>query len=175
MSANQDLEVVTEGKHIRLVRRNGWEFVQRRQVSGTVGIIAVTVDRKLVLIEQYRAPVGKRVIEIPAGLAGDIAGQENESLAIAAARELEEETGFVADRMEQVGEGVASAGITDELITLFRATGVRRTGAGGGHAGEEIVVHEVPLDQVESWIAQKQQDGLLVDLKIYSALYFARR
>src|SRR5436190_21784999 len=89
-------EVLYEGKFRRYVRRGGWEYVARRNVTGIVGIIAVTDDGKLVLVEQFRPPVGKNVIEIPAGLAGDVAGSEHEALAEAARRELLEETGYEA-------------------------------------------------------------------------------
>jgi len=95
-------EILCDAKYLRLVRANGWEFVQRKNVSGIVGIIAVTSDRKLILVEQYRPPVGKNVIEIPAGLAGDSPTTRNEDLALAAMRELEEETGIAGVFLEQL-------------------------------------------------------------------------
>src|SRR6266536_1446374 len=76
-------EIIAEGKHVQFLRRGGWEMVRRRNVSGIVGIVAVTDDRKLILVEQYRPPVGKRVIEIPAGLAGDVEGHQDEALEVA--------------------------------------------------------------------------------------------
>src|SRR5436305_7986631 len=104
MSESQD-RVIAEGKHIRLVARGKWEFAERKKVSGIVGIVAVTDDRKLILVEQFRAPVNARVIEIPAGLAGDIEGSEDEALEIAAKRELSEETGYEAKTMNRLTEG----------------------------------------------------------------------
>jgi ADP-ribose pyrophosphatase len=165
---------VFEGKHIRLVKQGKWEFAQRKGVSGIVAILAVTDDLKLVLVEQFRMPVGKNVIELPAGLAGDVAGSETEELATAAARELMEETGYEARDMTYLAVGVPSAGITDEVITLFRATGLRKTGEGKGDGSEQITLHEVPLAQVEQWLEQKVKEGHLIDLKVYSGLYFAR-
>src|SRR5215217_8780485 len=103
-------ETLAEGKFIQLVRQGTWEYATRKGVSGIVGIVAVTDDGKLVLVEQDRPPVGKRVIELPAGLAGDAAGKEKEDLAEAARRELLEETGYEADNWAQVAEGAASAG-----------------------------------------------------------------
>src|ERR1700759_4607932 len=99
MSEPSEPTTVYDGKYIRMVKRGKWEYAARKGVSGIVAIIAVTDDGKLVLVEQYRAPVGKRGIELPAGLAGDVAGQEDEELAAAAGRELLEETGYEASRM----------------------------------------------------------------------------
>src|SRR5205807_4359276 len=139
-----------------------------KNVSGIVGIVAVTNDRKLILVEQFRPPVGKNVIEIPAGLAGDRPSSKNEDLAIAAARELEEETGYRASRMIELGAGTASAGLCDEIITLFRAEELEKVHGGGGDESENIIVHEIPLDQVESWLREQTAQDKLVDLKLYS-------
>ena len=174
MPAN-DVETVADGKHIRLVRRGRWEYVTRKSVSGIVGIIAVTDDGKLLLVEQDRPPVNGSVIEIPAGLAGDIAGHETEALATAAERELLEETGYQATAMEYLTQGTASAGITDEVITLFRATGITRMGPAAGDGGEQITVHEIPLAGIDAWLDAQRQAGKKIDLKVYAGLYFAKR
>ena len=174
MSQRSDLEIVSDGKHIQLVRRGGWEFARRKGISGIVGVLAVTEDRKLVLVEQHRPPVGARVLELPAGLAGDAKGHEQEDLADAARRELFEETGYEARSVERVAAGAASAGMTDEIITLFRATGLTKTGEGTGDETEDITVHEVPLAGVVDWLAAREREGKLVDLKVYCGLYFAR-
>jgi ADP-ribose pyrophosphatase len=171
--AQEPKKILYDGKHIRLASIGRWEFAERKKVTGIVGIIAVTDDGKLLLIEQYRAPVGKIVIEIPAGLAGDIEGQETEELATAARRELLEETGYEADEMIYLADGAASAGMVDEVITLFRATGVRKTGAGEGDGGEQITTHAVPLGEVMAWLDAQKRAGKMVDLKVYGALYFA--
>src|SRR5437763_3303193 len=141
-------ELVYEGKHVRLVRRGTWEYVTRKKTTGIVGIIAVTEEGKLLLVEQPRAPIGVNVVELPAGLAGDVAGQEAEELANAAHRELLEETGYAAEKMEFLADGTASAGITDEIISLFRATGLRKVGAGEGDGSEQITLHEIEVDRV---------------------------
>jgi ADP-ribose pyrophosphatase len=169
-----DTTTLYDGKYIRMVRQGKWEFVQRKNLSGIVGIVAVTDDRKLVLVEQYRPPVGKNVVELPAGLAGDVAGSEQEDLADAARRELLEETGYEAKEMTYLAAGAASAGIVNEVITLYRATGLKKTGAGAGDGDEKITTHEVPLVDVERWLAAQVAAGKLVDLKVYSGLYFAR-
>ena len=167
-------EILCDAKYLRLVRANGWEFVQRKNISGIVGVVAVTDDKKLILVEQFRPPVGKNVIEIPAGLSGDTPNSRNEDLSLAASRELEEETGYRAARMTQVASGTASAGLCDEIITLFRAEDLQKVSEGGGDETESIIVHEIPVDAVEDWLKLQISQNKLVDLKVYSALYFAK-
>jgi ADP-ribose pyrophosphatase len=144
-------------------------------VTGIVAIVAVTEGKKLILVEQFRPPLQKRVIELPAGLAGDVPGAEEEELAVAAQRELEEETGYTAKTMKLAATGVPSAGLCDEIISIFVAEGLMKTGDGGGDASEDIVVHEVPVDHVLAWLEQKQKEDMLVDLKVYTGLCFVQR
>src|SRR3954467_3378014 len=108
-----DATILYDGKHIQLVKQANWEFAKRKNLTGIVGIVAVTDDGKLVLVEQFRPPVGKRVIELPAGLAGDSGGTEGEDLAVAAKRELLEETGYEAKQWTRLVDGAASAGMTN--------------------------------------------------------------
>jgi len=165
--------VLAEGKHLRLARIGTWEYCERRNISGIVCLVAVTDRAELVLIEQFRPPVDCRVIELPAGLAGDIPGQETEELAAAARRELLEETGYEAGALERLTEGPTSPGFGSERITMFLARNVRRVSEGGGDSSESIVVHHVPLKQVPDWLEEKQRAGIPCDPKIYAALYFA--
>ena len=164
-----------EGKYIRLVQQGKWEFARRRNTSGIVGIVAVTDDGRLLLVEQFRPPVGKPVIELPAGLAGDVAGQEAEELATAAKRELLEETGYAARELEAVASGPPSAGLSDEVITLFVARGLTKAGPGAGDGSEQITLHEVPVGEAHAFVDRKARDGCLVDLKVFAGLYFAQR
>src|SRR5438067_11911865 len=108
----KNTQIVCDAKHIQLVRQGKWEYVVRKGICGIVGIVAVTEEGKLLLVEQPRVPVGGNVIELPAGLAGDVAGSEVEDLAVAARRELLEETGIEAARRAYLAEGPASAGIS---------------------------------------------------------------
>jgi ADP-ribose pyrophosphatase len=168
-------ELIHEAKWLRLVRRGRWEYVQRT-VGGTAAqIVALTEAGELVLIEQPRPAVGGRVIELPAGLIGDIAGAEDEAPELAAARELEEETGFAPERLERLATGTSSAGLSDERQIFFRAFGLKKVGEGGGDEHEDITVHLVPLAEVETWLAAREREGLVIDLKVWSGLYFARR
>jgi ADP-ribose pyrophosphatase len=166
-------QVLAEGRFARLVAQDGWEWVERTNVSGAVVVVAITADGRLILVQQHRIPLGRPVIEMPAGLAGDLAGSETEELAEAARRELLEETGFEAARMEYLAAGPASAGLSNEMYTLFLAADARRVGPGGGDSAENIQVHLVPLGQVPQWLEERRRLGLLVDPRIYAGLYFA--
>ena len=172
---NNEPTEVYRGKYLALMARDRWEYVRRVRSSGVVGIVAVTEAGELILIEQFRPPLQARVLEIPAGLSGDIAGEEHESLETAARRELEEETGFEAELMERVTSGPSSAGLSSEVMTIFRARGLRRTGQGGGDASEDIVTHLVPLDQVPDFIADRARAGVFVDPKVWAALALSQR
>ena len=163
--------VLAEGRFLRLIRRGRWEFVQRTNNSGVVGIIATTDDGRLVLVEQWRPPVGKRCIELPAGLVGD--EDPAEEAAVSAARELEEETGYRARSMQYLTEGVSSAGLTGETLMLFRAKGLEKVHEGGGTEGEKIQVHAVPLEEVPAFVRRRISEGLAVDMKVWTALWFA--
>lgn len=164
-------QVLHAGRHITLSARNGWEFVSRNTHRPAVGIVAITDDERIVLIEQYRPPVGRRVVELPAGLAGDIAGHEGEALLLAAQRELLEETGYAASRWTELGVGYSSPGITDESIVLFLAEGLQKVEAGGGDGTESITIHEPPVANVAEWLATH---GVAVDLKLWAGLFAAQ-
>jgi ADP-ribose pyrophosphatase len=112
---------------------------------------------------------------LPAGIVGDEPGGSSESLSDAARRELLEETGYTADHIETLTSGPASSGLTSEVVTLLRASGLKRVSAGGGVAHENITVHEVPLSQVHGWLAARANEGLLIEPKIYAGLYFLER
>ena len=163
------------GKFLALVKEGHWEYADRTNASGAAIIVAVTQDQKLVLVEQYRIPVHARTIELPAGIIGDEPGGSGEAQAEAAGRELTEETGFEAGRIEELTRGPASSGLTSETVTLFLATQLRRNGPGGGVAHEDITVHEVPLVEVQEWLQAKANSGLLIDPKVYAGLYFVGR
>jgi ADP-ribose pyrophosphatase len=168
-------KTLADGKYVRLVDRAGWEFAERKGISGIVVIIPVTDAGELILVEQMRPAVGKPVIELPAGLAGDEAGKENEPLSRAAERELIEETGYEAQEMRFVTRGPPAAGITSEVVTFFVALGLRKVGEGGGVDNEDIRTHVIPLAEVEQWLIDAQSGDVLVDPKVYAGIYFAKQ
>jgi ADP-ribose pyrophosphatase len=168
-----DSEVLAEGRFLRLVRRRGWEYAERRDVRGIVVLVAVTPQQELLLVEQHREAVGGTVIELPAGLAGDEPGIEQESLEEAAARELREETGWEASAWERLSAGPPTAGVSNEVVTLMRARGLVRHGDGGGAGDERITVHAVPLADVAGWLRDREAGGTLVDPKVWAGVWFA--
>jgi ADP-ribose pyrophosphatase len=172
--SNADKKIEWEGNYIRAVTRGRWEYVERKNITGIVGMVPVTDDGKLVLVEQHRPAVGGKVIELPAGLVGDIEGQRDEPMETAAARELVEETGYRAGKMQRVCSGVGSAGITSEEMTFFLATELEKVAPGGGDDSEDIIVHEVPLGEVPAYLDSCRARGMIIDLKIYAGLYFCR-
>ena len=167
-------KIIGQGKYLKLVNDNGWEYAERNKVSGIVAIIALTRTGKVLLTEQYRPPVKKRVIELPAGLAGDIEQFDGESLETAARRELLEETGYEARGMKRLCGGPISAGFGTEILTFFRATGLKKVDQGGGDDSEEIVVHEVPLKTVKSWLLKQESETTTIDPKVFTGLYFLK-
>jgi len=168
-------QTLAEGKHLRLVSRGHWEYAERTVASGAVMIVPVTPAGRVIFVEQYRIPLGQVAIELPAGLVGDILGDAGEPLATAAERELIEETGYAAERLEMVGTFSTSAGLTNETVTLFVAHGLRRVGTGGGDSHEQITVHEVPLADVDRWLQSQVAAGRVIAATVYTGLYFARR
>jgi ADP-ribose pyrophosphatase len=178
--------VLASGKYLRLVAQAHWEFAERVNATGAVAILALTDDRRLVLVEQYRIPVGCSVIELPAGLVGDVPDERSAAaqpsaesaameLADSAHRELLEETGYDASAMRLLGGGPTSAGLSNEVVTFFDATGLRKVDAGGGVEHERIIVHELPLNELDAWLDKRAAEGLMIDPKIYAGLYLLQR
>ena len=165
-----ELESVYEGQHLSMARRGHWEFATRNTKKPVVGIVAITDTQHVVLVEQHRPPVGHKVIELPAGLVGDIAGSEDEALLEAAKRELLEETGYTASKWSELVSGYSSPGLTDESIVLFLATGLKKTGPGGGDESEDIQVHEVPMAGIIEWLNKSEAR---LNLKLLAGLYAA--
>jgi ADP-ribose pyrophosphatase len=167
--------ILHTGKFLTLIKAGHWEYVDRVHGKGVALIIGVTTEKKLLLVEQYRIPVHARTIEFPAGIIGDEPGDTHEASVAAARRELLEETGYAAGRIEAVTTGPSCSGITSERVTLFRAFDLHRTGKGGGVANEDITVHEIPLAEVVAWLAAKANSGVLIDPKIYAGLFFVTK
>ncbi len=169
---NENEAVLYEGKYKTLLIKNGWEYTRRNNCKGIVAVLAVTAENNLVFVEQYRVPVGSKVIEFPAGLVDDYKDRPEESFQKAAARELEEETGYRAEEMIYLAEGPAACGTSTEIIHLYQATHIKKVGPGGGDASECIKVHEIPLAGVDGWLKNMQEEGFLIDPKIFAGLYF---
>ncbi|WP_260923361.1 NUDIX hydrolase [Novosphingobium sp. 9] len=174
LDAEVPRETMWQGKFIAAYTQGRWEYVGRARGIRAAVILAVDEDesgeRHVILVDQYRVPLGRRCLELPAGLVGDTAGSEGEDAAKAAARELEEETGYRAARMENLGEFYSSPGMVSESFTLFRAHGLEKVGAGGGVEDEDIRVHRAPLASISQTIADFREAGYAMDVKLLMAL-----
>jgi len=175
MNTDNERRVLAEGKFLRLVAQSGWEWVERTNATGAAVMAAVTDDQRLVLTEQYRIPLGCRVLDLPAGLVGDDAAAAGEAIIDAGRRELFEETGYEGGQWQFAVHGPASPGLTTEAYSLFIVRGAKRTGPGGGDYRENIEVHSVPLVELDEWLDAKRQSGVVVDPKIYVGRYFLER
>ncbi len=171
---DEHIEILKEGKYIRLLRRGDWEYVQRVNCSGIVIIVAMTDDQKLLFVRQYRAPVNSDVIEFPAGLVNDGCSQCEETAAEAAKRELLEETGYEAGELIQVFSGPGGAGASSDILTFFLARKIHKVSDGGGDESERITAYEIPLLEVEAWLKTMAEHGIPADPKIYAGLYFLK-
>lgn len=152
-----------QGRYIVAKKVGPWEFVGRARDIQAAVILAVD-GGDVILVEQYRVPLGRRCLELPAGLVGDDA--PGEGVAATAARELEEETGYRPARIEELGVFHSSPGMVSEGFTLVRATGLTRVGDGGGEGDEQITVHRVGLADIAPFVAARRADGVAVDVKL---------
>ena len=156
-------ELMWEGKFVRAFRRGKWEYASRARDIGAVVILAEH-EGQLILVEQPRVAPDCRCIELPAGLVGD--EDPDATIDATAVKELEEETGFTADRIERLGEFYSSPGMLSEGFTLVRAHGIRKIGEGGGDHNEDIKVHLVPRADIPNFLEQKRAEGFGIDAKL---------
>ena len=167
-------EILYDGDWLRMRRRGHWEYVERVHGEGmAVIVIASTPEDRVLFVEQFRVPLGARTIEMPAGLVGD--EHDGDTLAAAARRELVEETGWEAGRVEVLLVGPTSSGMSSERIAFVRATDLRRVGRGGGIGDEAIIVHEVPRAEAPAWLMRKREEGYELDLKLWAGLWMLER
>lgn len=161
------IETRWEGRFVTVKQQGNWEYVARSRGIHAAVILAIdtaTDGRHVVLVEQYRVPLKRNCLELPAGLVGD--DSSGEAAEVAAARELEEETGYRAATWRTIGEFYSSPGMVSESFTLLVATGLTKVGDGGGVGGEDIVVHRVPLDGIEDFVAAKRAEGCGIDVRV---------
>jgi ADP-ribose pyrophosphatase len=162
-------ELMCEGRFVRLLKRDKWEYASRTRNIGAVVVIA-EYEGKIILVDQPRVGPDCRCIELPAGLVGD--EDPNISVESTAIKELEEETGYTADRVEVLGEFFASPGMLSESFSLVRVDGVRKIGEGGGDENEDINVHLVARADIPNFLEQKRAEGFGIDVKLLIFLGF---
>ncbi|MEO9129961.1 MAG: NUDIX hydrolase [Sphingomonas sp.] len=160
---SEPIETPWEGRFIAVKTQGKWEYVSRTRGIQAAVILAIDAG-DVILVEQYRVPLGQRCLELPAGLVGD--EDEGESVETSAARELEEETGYRPARVENLGVFYSSPGMVSEGFTLVRASDLTRVSDGGGVVGEDITVHRVPLAGLVDFVAAKRAEGVAVDVKM---------
>lgn len=160
---DEPAETVWSGKYLTAKKRGTWEYVSR--AGGIRAAVILAIDAgEVILVEQFRVPLGRPCLELPAGLVGDV--DASESVELSARRELEEETGYRADRIEDLGDFYSSPGMASESFTLVRASGLTKVSDGGGDGDENIIVHRVPIGEIEAFVAAKRADGLAIDVKL---------
>ena len=160
-------EIMWQGEYITVRRWGTWEYVGRSRGIHAAVILAL-IEGDVLLVEQYRVPLGGLCLELPAGLVGD--ETSGEAVEIAAARELEEETGYRPGRIEIIGRFASSPGMVSETFSLVRAHDLTKVGDGGGEPGENITVHRVPVGQLAAFVAAKRAQGLFMDVKLLTLL-----
>lgn len=163
-------EIRWQGRFIVAKTRGKWEYVSRARGIRAAVILAVDDAGHVILVEQFRVPLGRATIELPAGLIGDGDQTADEDPTAAAVRELEEETGYTAARMEVIGEFYSSPGMVSESFTLLRAHGLSQIGPGGGVDGEDITVHRVPVADLAGFVARSRERGLGIDVRLLTLM-----
>ncbi len=167
-------ELRWQGKYITAWQQGSWEYVSRSR--GIRAAVILALDEQgpegpcLILVEQYRVPLGRNCLELPAGLVGDDDSSAEEAASDAAIRELEEETGYRAQSMTDLGDFYSSPGMVSESFSLFRAKGLTRVHDGGGVENENIIVHRVPVTQIGDYVARRRAEGIAIDVKLLLAL-----
>jgi ADP-ribose pyrophosphatase len=167
--AEAPAQVEWAGKFVEVRRRGRWEYAGRPGNIRAAVVLAIDAG-EVILVEQYRVPLGKFCLELPAGLIGDEEGLDGEDARTSAARELEEETGYRAAQWEELGEFYSSPGMLSESFTLLKATGLTRIGEGGGTAHEDIVVHRLPIAGIVEAVAEHRDRGHAIDVKLLALL-----
>lgn len=169
--SREDCTLLYEGDWLRLVKRGQWESCERTHGKDglAVLVIAVTPDDHVLFVDQYRVPLGARTIEMPAGLVGD--DHDHDTLESAARRELVEETGWQAGRIDVLLLGPTSSGMSNERIAFARARDLVKVGEGGGVGNEDITVHAVPRATAPAWLMRKHAEGYELDLKLWAGLW----
>lgn len=166
------METLYKGKYLNIVKEGSWEFCERVNATPAAMIFACTAEDRVILVEEFRPPIAAQSICFPAGLVGDMGP---EAAAEAAGRELEEETGYRAGLMRYLFTGPSSPGLSSEVVMFFLADKLDKVGAGGGVDNENIIVHEVPMDEIDQWLTDRMAEGKSIDPRIYTGLYFLRQ
>ncbi len=158
-----------QGDYVVAKTRGRWEFVGRPRNIRAAVILPIDGDH-VILVEQFRVPLGRRCLELPAGLIGDEDGAEDEHHMDAAQRELEEETGYHAEHWDDLGEFFSSPGMVSESFTLLKATNLSKISDGGGVSDEQITVHRVRMAEITQFVDERRAKGIAIDVRLLMLL-----
>jgi ADP-ribose pyrophosphatase len=145
---------------VKVVEENGKQIVVH---PGSVAIVAVDKQERLVLVEQYREPARKKLLELPAGVRE--AGEEPLETA---QRELKEECGLHGGEWEEIAYAWTTPGFVREEMTLFLATGLDE-GEADPDEGEDVKVVRRPLSELPQLIRETEDMKTLAGLLLYQA------
>jgi len=161
--------------HVDTVTMPGGGTANREVVDhmDAVAVVALDDAGRVVLLRQYRHPVGERLLELPAGLC-DVDGEAPEATA---ARELVEEAGLEADRWEQVARIIPSPGFSTERVTIYLATGLREVEQPEAeHEEADMELVRLPLEEaVEGILDGRVTNGIAVAGLLAAREHLARR
>lgn len=130
-------------------KRSNREIVRH---PGAVGLIALTKENKIVMVEQYRKPLERSLLEIPAGKL-----EPGEEPAVTAERELEEETGYRAGQMEYITSFYTSPGFANEIIHIYLASGLEKVeNPANGDEDEFVELVELSLEKAFECMKNKR-------------------
>ncbi len=147
-----------------------WEAVERVNCDCVVAIVPFMPDGSVVVIRQFRPPINGYVVELPAGLC-----EPGEPPEDAARRELREETGYSAGKMQFLTEGPLSSGLSSEMLSVFVATDLTLIGISTRDETEKIEVLKIPLDELLSRLLELRGAGDFIDVKLYGLVELAKK
>jgi len=141
-----------------------WEYASRSGTNQAACVVAKIQEdlEKIVLVKQFRPPVGAYVLELPAGLV-----DEGESVTNAALRELEEETGYIGEVISQSPPIYSSPGMTDENVVMVEVRIIDKAGQ-KLEADENLEVVLAPLSDLKDFLLREAASGVHIDAKLWS-------
>jgi len=172
-----DASWLPDPEHDETLETN-WLFTLRRErfrsrVSGVahdyyvvhladaVNVVAITPERQVVLVKQFRAGSKRDSLETPGGLL-----EPGEDPLEAGARELAEETGYVGESVHLVGQSWSNPSIMTSKITTIAIENARRTGPAKPDHSEELTVELLPVDEIDSAVRDGRIDHSLAVLSL---------